>query len=374
MIKHKITSIALGATLLAGSVIANAETPTGLYVGPTVGYFFFDDETSNYADDGVYYGLGLGYQISKNFAVELNYARLGSEIINPNNVNPLKDVDHLPRAVGQDLDLDMFRVDGIFNLDLNSAWSPYLAIGYTRFEQDIQFLNKNGENKNDDMMDLGLGIRRALTPAISLRADARAFYNFDNEEVDYAANLGVFYAFGAKAPAPIIEEPPVETAAADPCSLDDDGDGVNNCEDKCSDTPAGSDVETTGCRILEVPKEIELKVLFDTNEAVVKPEYYEEIKQVADFMAKYPSTSTEIQGHTDSRGSSSYNQELSQRRAEAVHDVLINEYQIDPSRLRAVGYGESQLLVSPEVTDEDYQMNRRVIARIETVVKEVEGQ
>lgn len=360
--KHKITSIALGATLLAGSITANAETPTGFYVGPTVGYFFFDDETSNNVEDGVYYGLGLGYQISKNFAIELNYARLGSEV-----TNTLLDNDNVLRASGENLDLDMFRVDGIFNLDFASAWAPYLAVGYTRFEQDPQFAD------DDDMMDLGLGIRRALTPAISLRADARAFYNFDNEEVDYAANVGVFYVFGARAPAPVIEEP-VETAAVDPCSLDDDGDGVNNCEDKCSDTPAGSNVETTGCRILEVPREIELKVLFDYDEAVVKPEYYEEIKRVADFMAKYPSTSTEIQGHTDSRGSSSYNQGLSQRRAEAVHDVLIQEYNIDPTRLRAVGYGESQLLVNPEVTEEDYQMNRRVIARIETVVKEVEGQ
>ncbi len=367
--KHKMTSIALGATLLAGSVTANAATPTGLYVGPTVGYFFFDDETSNKADDGVYYGLGLGYQISKNFAIELNYARLGSEIINPlNNGNMLTDIEGLPRAVGQDLDLDMFRVDGIFNLDFASGWAPYLAVGYARFEQDPQF------GDDDDMINAGLGIRRALTPAISLRADARAFYNFDNEEVDYAANLGVFYAFGAKAPAPVIEDPVIETTVADPCTLDDDGDGVNNCEDQCKDSPAGSNVETTGCRILEVPKEIELKVLFDYDKAIVKSEYYEEIKQVADFMAKYPSTSTEIQGHTDSRGSDSYNEGLSQRRAEAVHDVLINEYQIDPSRIRAVGYGESQLLVDPEVTEEDYQMNRRVIARIETVVKEVEGQ
>jgi OOP family OmpA-OmpF porin len=367
--KHKIASIALGATLLAGSITANADTPTGLYVGPTVGYFFFDDETSNKADDGVYYGLGLGYQISKNFAIELNYARLGTEIINPLNTgNTINDVDGVARAVGQDLDLDMFRVDGIFNLDMNGPVSPYLAIGYTRFEQDPQFAD------DDDMMDLGLGMRYAITPAVSLRADARAFYNFDNEEIDYAANVGLFYALGARAPAPVIEEPKEITTAVDPCSLDDDGDGVNNCEDKCSDTPAGSDVETTGCRILEVPKEIELKVLFDYDEAVVKPEYYEEIRQVADFMAKYPSTSTEIQGHTDSRGSSSYNEGLSQRRAEAVHDVLIQEYNIDPTRIRAVGYGESQLLVNPEVTEEDYQMNRRVIARIETVVKEVEGQ
>jgi OOP family OmpA-OmpF porin len=366
--KHKIASIALGATLLAGSITANAETPTGLYVGPTVGYFFFDDETSNFADDGVYYGLGLGYQISKNFAIELNYARLGSEIINSQNLNGLTDVDGVARAVGQDLDLDMFRVDGIFNLDMNGPVSPYLAVGYTRFEQDPQFVNED-----DDMMDLGLGMRYAITPAVSLRADARAFYNFDNEEIDYAANVGLFYALGAKASAP-MPEPEPEPDPINPCSLDDDGDGVNNCEDKCADTPAGSNVETTGCRILEVPKEIELKVLFDYDEAVVKPEYYDEIKRVADFMAKYPSTSTEIQGHTDSRGSDSYNQGLSQRRAEAVHDVLIQEYNIDPSRLRAVGYGESQLLVDPEVSEEDYQMNRRVIARIETVVKEVEDQ
>jgi OOP family OmpA-OmpF porin len=224
------------------------------------------------------------------------------------------------------------------------------------------------------MINAGLGIRRALTPAISLRADARAFYNFDNEEVDYAANLGVFYVFGAKAPAPIIVPEPVEPpAAADPCALDDDGDGVNNCEDKCVGTPANSRIEVTGCRILEVPVKIRLEVLFDTNKAVVKEQYFSDIQRVADFMRKYPSTNTEIQGHTDSRASDAYNQDLSQRRADSVREILVSQFNINPSRLSSVGYGESRLLVSPELTDLDYQMNRRVMAHIETVVEKVEG-
>lgn len=86
---------------------------------------------------------------------------------------------------------------------------------------------------------------------------------------------------------------------------------------------------------------IELEVLFETDKSVVQPEYYSKISEVAEFMAQYPNTMVTIEGHTDSRASEQYNQALSQRRVDAVKEVLIAQFGIDPERLNASGYGES---------------------------------
>lgn len=64
-----------------------------------------------------------------------------------------------------------------------------------------------------------------------------------------------------------------------------------------------------------------------------------------------------IAGHTDAKGSEQYNQRLSEARAKAARDHLIFFYDIDPSRLQAVGYGKSRL-IAPDQPDSS--VNRRV--------------
>ncbi|SLJ84760.1 OmpA family protein [Psychrobacter sp. DAB_AL43B] len=116
--------------------------------------------------------------------------------------------------------------------------------------------------------------------------------------------------------------------------------------------------------VLEKTVTIDLEVLFETDKAVVKPEYYAKVAEVAEFMMQYPNTMTTIEGHTDSRGSDSYNQALSQRRVDAVREVLITRFGIADDRLKAIGYGESQ----PKATNdnaEGRQLNRRVVAVVE---------
>ncbi|MGO2340187.1 MAG: OmpA family protein, partial [Psychrobacter sp.] len=109
---------------------------------------------------------------------------------------------------------------------------------------------------------------------------------------------------------------------------------------------------------------IDLEVLFETDKAIVRPEYYTKIAELAEFMAQYPNTIATIEGHTDSRASDSYNQALSQRRVDAVKESLITQFGVSADRLRAIGYGESQPRASNE-TAEGRQLNRRVIAVVE---------
>ena len=109
---------------------------------------------------------------------------------------------------------------------------------------------------------------------------------------------------------------------------------------------------------------IDLEVLFETDKALVQPEYYQKVEKVADFMRKYPNTVATIEGHTDSRASDAYNKALSQRRVDAVKNVLVSHFGVDPERLSAIGYGESQPRASND-TAEGRQLNRRVVAVVE---------
>lgn len=111
---------------------------------------------------------------------------------------------------------------------------------------------------------------------------------------------------------------------------------------------------------------ISLNVEFDTDKAVVKDNYYNEIKKVADFMKEFPDTHVTIEGHTDAIGSQEYNQALSERRAGSVRQYLIDKFGMDGSRISAVGYGED-LPVDTNDTEEGRQKNRRVDAVMEAV-------
>ncbi len=109
---------------------------------------------------------------------------------------------------------------------------------------------------------------------------------------------------------------------------------------------------------------VELDVKFDFDRAEVKPGSYDDIRNLADFMKEYRQTTTVVEGHTDSVGTDAYNQRLSERRANAVRDVLVNEHGLESNRVDAVGYGESRP-VADNSTEEGRAINRRVEAEVE---------
>ena len=97
---------------------------------------------------------------------------------------------------------------------------------------------------------------------------------------------------------------------------------------------------------------------YDLNKATLRPESYVELDKIVERLLKNSNLKVEIRSHTDSRGSVSLNTKLSQARAKSVVDYLISKG-IAATRLSAMGYGKSQLLVKKEKTEEDYQANRR---------------
>lgn len=99
-------------------------------------------------------------------------------------------------------------------------------------------------------------------------------------------------------------------------------------------------------------------VLFDFNKANLTPASVKSIDELANVLKKYPDTDVLIEGHTDNKGSDNYNLSLSEKRAGTVSNYL-REKNINPNRLRTVGYGESQPVASND-TDEGRSQNRRV--------------
>ena len=101
------------------------------------------------------------------------------------------------------------------------------------------------------------------------------------------------------------------------------------------------------------------KVHFETAKAVIKPESFGLLNDVASIIITNPDLGrVEVAGHTDSQGSDAYNLKLSQRRAESVVNYLI-QGGVEPQRLMAQGYGESTPIDTNETT-EGKARNRRV--------------
>lgn len=99
-------------------------------------------------------------------------------------------------------------------------------------------------------------------------------------------------------------------------------------------------------------------VLFRTNMAQLELNGLRTVHKLADFLKQYPERNVLIEGHTDSTGSDSYNQALSERRAHAVRMALLDSG-IGSDRIAARGYGESFPVASND-TAEHRQLNRRV--------------
>ena len=100
------------------------------------------------------------------------------------------------------------------------------------------------------------------------------------------------------------------------------------------------------------------EILFDFNSSSLRSSSRDELREMADVFDRYGDTTIVVAGHTDSVGTASYNQRLSDRRAYSVASYLENNG-VSPSRIDAVGYCESRPKSSND-TSSGRQRNRRV--------------
>lgn len=139
------------------------------------------------------------------------------------------------------------------------------------------------------------------------------------------------------------------------------GQYMDRQEDSLRDKLSGSGVEVKrqGDEILlNMPSSI----TFAVDRSDIQPQFYSAINDVASTLKQYPKTYITIAGHTDSTGKITYNQYLSERRAESVADYLRGQG-IGYDRISTKGYGESQPIANNH-TETGRAQNRRVEVRI----------
>ena len=317
--------VVIGSIVAATSFGALAQGQGAVEVEGFVNRYFADSQRDFAHDECNLFGGSIGYYLTDDVELALSYGEYhdlrgegsaGSKNIK-GNLTDLKAIYHFGQPT--------------------AGLRPYVSAGFGH--QSIGDANGSGRN-HSTLAIAGAGAKYYFTEMFYARAGVDALYNIDQGDTEWQAGVGVGLNFGGgskPAPAPVV-------AAVEPTP-------------EPAPEPAMETVR------------VELDVKFDFDKDRVKEESYGDIKNLADFMNQYPQTTTTVEGHTDSVGSDAYNQGLSERRANAVRNVLVNQYGVDGERVNAVGYGETRP-VADNASDSGRAINRRVEAEVEAQIKQ----
>ncbi|HQW80483.1 MAG: OmpA family protein [Rhodanobacteraceae bacterium] len=355
--KHLCALIALA--LGAGAVSAQ-DYDSRWYVAPAVGVSHNDNERYVDSDDTEFGSLGFGRFVAENTSLDLS-------------------IDYTSRNLGSQYhfvgDLDSFALSAsLRHYFTDWSWRPFLKVGLGLSEARVtdQALSYGTHRNVNPIFDAGLGFGHDVNDAVALRTELNYRYDMDDQSIpgvdhfgDWIATFGATFKFGessapaAKPAADPAAEPatPAEPAAPADCStLDDDNDGVNNCDDQCLTSAAGEAVGADGCAQAIV---IDLRgVNFAFDRAELTAESTAILDQAVDVLNRYPALKVEVAGHTDSVGTDAYNQGLSERRAKTVYQFLTSKG-IAADRLSGPnGYGEGKPIDTND-TSEGRARNRR---------------
>ena len=329
---------------LAGTTLQAHAMDDRLYVAPTVNYTFSDNDRQ--ADDGWGGGLALGKPITEHLNMELGLT--GSSL-------------DFNTGSGS-YDLWGLGVDAIYLLNRDADFTPYGVLGIGALYTDIP-----GRHDTGLMGNIGLGVMKRLTDNISLRADAR--YRMDGNSTnafnennfgDAVVSVGLNIALGQKAqpapkpePAPVARPEPAPAPAPAPVVAPE---------------PVASALTTPQAMQLDQAKSGDTVVIlegvnFEFDSARLRPDARPILDEAVTVLNRRKDINVDVIGHTDSTGTTQYNQGLSERRAKAVYDYFVDKG-IAADRLATMGYGETRPAHS-NATREGRAKNRRV----ELVVK-----
>ncbi|MGE8557279.1 MULTISPECIES: outer membrane protein Omp38 [unclassified Acinetobacter] len=346
----KMSRIALAMLVAAPLAAANA----GVTVTPLMlGYTFQDTQHNNAGDKGdltsapeiqddLFVGAALGVELTPWLGFEAEYNQVKG------------DVEGLGVPAGSEykqtqINGNFYATSDLITKNYDSKIKPYVLLGAGHYKYEFDnTVGRVGRGLEEEgtLGNAGLGAFWRLNDALSLRTEARATYNVDEDFWNYTALAGLNVVLGGhlKPAAPVVEVAPVEPVAP---------------------------VQPAPQELTE-DLNMELRVFFDTNKSNIKDQYKPEIAKVAEKLVEYPNATARIEGHTDNTGPRALNERLSLARANSVKSSLVNEYNVDPARLSTQGFAWDQPIADNN-TKEGRAMNRRVFATISgsrTVVAE----
>jgi OOP family OmpA-OmpF porin len=323
-------------------------------INPFAGYNFF--QNSQNLKNSPIYGGRLGYNFTRYFGIEV-----AGEFIRTN----LDDTSKLDNTEGQfgypmdRVDFYSYHVDAVIHLIPDGRVNPFIVAGFggAHYSPSIS----NGGDMS--AFNVGLGAKIWLTDNIALRFDVQDYMVTEIFQETYhniGVTGGIVFAFGGKAkpePAPVAKYEPVAQPAPEP--------------EKVVILASEPQVEEKVMVAAAEPKIIVLAfedVHFDFDKSTLKPEAQTILKRNIQILKDNPKAQVRIAGYTSAAGTEEYNQKLSERRAKAVEEYLINEGIIASGRLTMIGYGESNPAMYEAAPKEIYskaaKANMRVLFEI----------
>ena len=371
--------------------------PTGLYVGGNLGMsktnIRQEDIDQAYAAGNIYaisidvdetdwsYGANIGYQINQYFALQLEYIDFGERLVQFSGSTLADDlaVFYAAAETVYPETAQGSQISIVVSLPISNSAKVFAKAGYLDWEQKYKTTDpvlKGFDRTSGQDVPMGIGVRYLFREDIVFNLGIETV-KLNRHRVNNVYAGIQYFPFADNQPSKKYRQQnkevpatpksePEQAATIHSVPIDSDGDTAIDTLDSCVNTPSVDAVGANNCKRYETEtKLMRLNLLFALNSSELTQGDLAEVAKLAKFMQEHSNTSVVLEGHTDIRGKAHYNQYLSERRANAVKQELIETHSIASSRVEAIGFGSSRL-IDPANTETAHTMNRRTVAEIST--------
>ena len=356
----KTLKVVLLSSLLPFAAMASEEL-SPWYVGGGLGVNNYEPSNNTTEDDDPFaWDVFAGYMFNDYFGAEIGYRDLG-------------DTDWMSGTSKYDTGVAGSTLGLIAVYPFGNKWSLSAEAGAFLYNIDTDItapttFTQNEENGTAPYFGVGFGYN--FTDNLKVQAKYRRYENLDDTKfsnLEMESNywgLELSYRFSGAAAA-------VPVAAAVLAPVDSDNDGVTDDKDQCADTPSTHKVDAVGCTMYteKVEKRDVGSIQFANNSSVVPQADYPRIEKLATYMNENPNATVMIAGHASNVGSPAYNMTLSEKRADAVAKILVNQYGVSSTRVTSKGFGVTQPLIEGSSREANIA-NRRIEAHVTGTMKE----
>jgi OOP family OmpA-OmpF porin len=370
----------------------SCDNQLGWYIGTDIGFASTDISSNNL--DNFYQASGVsansididdtdmafsvfgGYQFSSYFAVEGGYVDLGERSVTftgegTDIASFYDNAEHVYPQSGKGLSVTL-----VGSLPLSESFKVSAKLGYFDWKGNYNTAEQSTNVGSDTISggDIWFGgeINYRVDDDIQVYVSAQRFELSRDTTTNIA--LGIRYYFGGESESrksvkvkqlaaqrhPIKEEKPQPVAVI----LDSDKDGIVDSVDSCPDSIPLHQVDVEGCTKMEMQVfSFNLTIYYERDSSEIPQEYQGKIAELATFIKHNEVKTLKVYGHASAPGTRSYNQGLSQKRAESVGKVLAEQFTIDSQIIVPIGKGETEL-VNTANTEAAHNVNRRIELRI----------
>ncbi|WP_027389895.1 OmpA family protein [Chrysiogenes arsenatis] len=326
----KTTAMMLFACVVLLPLSARAEIKAGSFeLSPFVGYNFFENDKN--LKDRPIYGGRIGYNFTKHFALEGVVETIRTRIDDRSIVGAKEGQFRSPMT---DVDLTFYHIDALYHFMPDGRFNPFVVAG-------IGGAHHSPDISSGDMIALnyGVGAKYWLSKNIALRFDLRDHVVTEVFQESYhnlSATMGLVFALGGTSKSAPVQVAQPKTVPAEKVVIVVAETPVPKVEEKVK--VLSEEAKGEGKIIILAFEDVH----FDFDKATLNNEAKAVLKESIQILKDNPKANVRIAGYTSASGTEAYNQALSERRAKAVEDYLVQEGVVRPGRLSTIGYGQTR--------------------------------